>query len=273
MIHLRQIELRDGTTRPKDFPFSLNAVQSLTAGHNQAGLEFTTPVTFLVGENGSGKSTVLEGLAVAAQMITVGSGNAHRDKTLAHVQELSKWLKLIWNKRTRKGFFLRAEDFFGYVKQQHQTRQEMQAEIARVEEEYKDRSKQAQGLARMPFANQLADMHNRYGEGLDTQSHGESFLALFQSRFVPGGLYLLDEPEAPLSPLRQIALLSVLNLMVEQEAQFIIATHSPILMAFPDATILNFDTSPISPIAYQDLEHVNLMRDFLNQPEAFLRHL
>lgn len=267
MIHLRQIELRDGPTRPKVFPFNLNAVQSLNE------LEFTTPVTFLVGENGSGKSTMLEGLAVAAQMVTVGSGSAHRDKTLDHVQQLAKWLKLVWNKRTRNGFFLRAEDFFGFIKQQHQTRQEMQAELARVEEEYKGRSKQAQGLARMPFANQLADMQRRYGEGLDTQSHGESFLALFQSRFVPGGLYLLDEPEAPLSPLRQIALLSILNHMVAQDSQFIIATHSPILMAFPNATILNFDSNPIAPIDYHDLEHVNLMRDFLNQPEAFLRHL
>lgn len=267
MIHLRQIELRAGPTRPKDFPFNLNVIQNLET------LEFSTPVTFLVGENGSGKSTVLEALAVAAQMITVGSGSAHRDHTLSHVWELAKWLKLVWNKRTKKGFFLRAEDFFGYIKQQNQTRQEIQRELERVDEEYKGRSKQAQSFARMPFASQLHDMRQRYGEGLDTQSHGESFLALFQARFVPGGLYLLDEPEAPLSPLRQIALLSALNEMVEQNSQFIIATHSPIVMAFPNATILNFDSAPITPIDYQDLEHVNLMRDFLNQPEAFLRHL
>ncbi len=216
---------------------------------------------------------MIEALAVAAEMITVGSGSAHRDPTLEHVRELAKWYKLVWNKRTRKGFFLRAEDFFGYVKQQHQARQQMKQELERVDEEYQDRSKLAQGLARMPFASELNAMERRYGDGLDTKSHGESFLALFQSRFVPGGLYLLDEPEAPLSPLRQLALLSAIKEMVGQDAQFIIATHSPILMAYPEAEILTFDQTPLSPVAYQDLEHVNLMRDFLHNPEAYLRHL
>ena len=120
---------------------------------------------------------------------------------------------------------------------------------------------------------ELESMQSRYGEGLDTQSHGESFLALFQARFVPGGLYLLDEPEAPLSPLRQLALLSAIKEMVGQDAQFIIATHSPILMAYPGAVILSFDQTPIGAVSYQSLEHVNLMRDFLNDPQAYLRHL
>ena len=267
MIHLRSIALREGATRPTEFPFSLPVVAAWQP------LEFRSPVTILVGENGSGKSTVVEALAVAAEMVTVGSGSAHRDPTLAHVKELAKWFKLVWNKRTRKGFFLRAEDFFGYIKQQNQTRQQMKQELDRVEEEYRGRSKQAQNFARMPFASQLNAMERRYGDGLDTKSHGESFLALFQARFVPGGLYLLDEPEAPLSPLRQLALLSAIKEMVEQEAQFIIATHSPILMAYPGAEILSFDKFPIQPVAYESLEHVNLMRDFLNHPDAYLRHL
>jgi predicted ATPase len=96
---------------------------------------------------------------------------------------------------------------------------------------------------------------------------------LFQARFVPGGLYLLDEPEAPLSPLRQLSLLALLKQMVDQDAQFILATHSPILMAFPGAQILSFDHSPLQPIAYKDLEHVTLTRDFLADPDSFLRHL
>lgn len=267
MIHLRSITLREGDTRPIEFPFSLPVVSAWQP------LEFGSPVTILVGENGSGKSTVVEALAVAAEMITVGSGSAHRDPTLDHVKELAKWFKLVWNKRTRKGFFLRAEDFFGYIKQQNQTRQQMKQELDRVDEEYRGRSKQAQGLARMPFASELNAMERRYGEGLDTKSHGESFLALFQARFVPGGVYLLDEPEAPLSPLRQLALLSAIKEMVAQDAQFIIATHSPILMAYPGAEILSFDKLPIQPVNYESLEHVNLMRDFLNHPDAYLRHL
>ena len=101
----------------------------------------------------------------------------------------------------------------------------------------------------------------------------ESFLTLFQARFVPGGLYLLDEPEAALSPLRQLGFLSMLKEMLAQDAQFIIATHSPILMAYPKATILSFDHAPLQPVSYDDLEHVTLTRDFLNNPAAFLRHL
>jgi predicted ATPase len=116
-------------------------------------------------------------------------------------------------------------------------------------------------------------MRKRYGEGLDTRSHGQQFLDFFQNRFVPGGLYLLDEPEAPLSPMRQLGLLALLKKMIENESQFIIATHSPILMAFPGATILSFDQIPVRPVTYEDLEHVTITRDFLNNPDSFLRHL
>ena len=267
MIHLREIHLRDGDIRPTGFPFNLDVIQKWSP------LILNVPVTILVGENGSGKSTILEGIACAAEMITVGSGAAHRDPTLEHVHEFARWLKLVWNKRTRKGFFLRAEDFFGFVKRQAQSRIELEKELERVQDEYEGRSKLAQNMARMPFAGQIGAMQERYGTGLDAQSHGESFLALFQARFVPGGLYLLDEPEAPLSPLRQMALLSAIKDMVEQDSQFIIATHAPILMAYPGAEILSLDQHPISPVTFQSLEHVNLMRDFLNDPDAFLRHL
>jgi predicted ATPase len=117
-------------------------------------------------------------------------------------------------------------------------------------------------------------MKNRYGEkDLDSYSHGEAFLNLFQARFVPGGLYLLDEPEAALSPSRQLSFLSALKQMVGQEAQFIIATHSPIILAYPGAQILQFHEGAIREVKYNGLEHVNLTRDFLANPEAFLRHL
>jgi predicted ATPase len=113
-----------------------------------------------------------------------------------------------------------------------------------------------------------------YGDDLDAYSHGESYFTLFQARFRPGGLYLLDEPEAPLSPLRQIALLSMLKGMIEEGgAQFIIATHSPILMAYPGAAILSFDGGALHPVAYAEVEHVAVTRAFLQSPERFLRHL
>ena len=151
----------------------------------------------------------------------------------------------------------------------------MKAELARVEVEYKDKSAFTQGQARMAYAGSLAAYEERYGkDALNQSSHGESFLRLFQSRIVPGGLYLLDEPEAPLSPLRQLALLSMIRDMAEkQDCQFILATHSPILAALPGAQVLTFDTAPLSNTRYEELEAVNLLRDFLSCPERMLRQL
>ncbi|HEY9723284.1 MAG TPA: AAA family ATPase, partial [Oscillatoriaceae cyanobacterium] len=119
---------------------------------------------------------------------------------------------------------------------------------------------------------QKAAVTRRYGEDLNANSHGESFLKLFESRLVPGGIYLLDEPEVPLSPLRQLALLSLIK-QFAGEAQFVIATHSPILMAFPGATIYTCDGPAIREAPWDELEHVKLTRDFLKDPQAFLRHL
>jgi predicted ATPase len=267
MIHLRSIRLQPSGNETA-FPFNLPVVQSWPST-----IELTTPITFFVGENGSGKSTVLEALACATDRITAGAEQASSDSSLESVRRLGDAFRLSWNKRTGRGFFLRAEDFIGYVRQNEAARADMEAEIRRVDEEYQDRSDFAKGLAKMPFVGELHDMRKRYGEGLDTRSHGQQFLDFFQNRFVPGGLYLLDEPEAPLSPMRQLGLLALLKKMIENESQFIIATHSPILMAFPGATILSFDQIPVRPVTYEDLEHVTITRDFLNNPDSFLRHL
>jgi len=266
MIHLRSISINTGT-HTEAFPFNLPVVQSWEP------LELKTPVTFFVGENGSGKSTILEALSCATDRITAGREQASRDASLEAVRRLGDAFRLSWSKRTRRGFFLRAEDFIGYVRQNEATRADMEAEIRRVDKEYEGRSEYAKGLAKMPFAGELLDMRKRYGEGLDTRSHGQQFLDFFQNRFVPNGLYLLDEPEAPLSPMRQLGLLALLKEMVQEDAQFIIATHSPILMAFPGATILSFDQVPVCTVIYEELEHFTITRDFLNNPDSFLRHL
>ena len=151
--------------------------------------------------------------------------------------------------------------------------QELLAEIKRVDKEYAGRSEQAKGLARMPFVGELHALREQYGRQLNTYSHGESFLELFQSRFAPNSLYLLDEPETPLSPMRQLTLISLMKEMVAQNCQFLIATHSPILMAFPGAEILSFDHTPIQPVPYETLEHVTITKTFLNDPEQYLRYL
>jgi predicted ATPase len=268
MVHLKTVSMRKWTEQENSlFPFNLPIIQALQE------INFISPVTFLVGENGSGKSTLLEALACAIGSTTVGSESVKTDKTLNAVRRFSLHMKLSWQKRTQRGFFLRAEDFFGYSRRLSEIRQEMEEEIRTVEQEYVGRSKFAQDLGKLPYANELQAMRQRYGDGLDTYSHGESFLKLFQSRFVPNGLYLLDEPEAPLSPIRQLAFISALKNMVVQDAQFIIATHSPIIMAFPNAVILSFDSSHIQQVRYEELEHVKLTKAFLNNPEAYLNHL
>ncbi len=268
MIFLKSVEIRAWSERDAgEFPFSLEVLQSL---HE---LTFPAPVTFVVGENGSGKSTVLEALACAADSITVGSESVRTDKTLAPLRKLAQHFRLVWQKRTHRGFFLRAEDFFGYAKKMGQTQEELHEEMSRVEGDYRGRSKLAADLARLRYARELSDIQRRYGDGLDSRSHGESFLALFQSRFVPGGLYLLDQPEAALSPSRQLSFISALKRMTGENSQFVVATHSPIILAFPEAAILSFDGGRIHSVEYDQLEHVNLTRDFLNRPEAFLRHL
>ena len=269
MVHLTSVTRRSGSASTPDasFPFSVPAVRSL------ATLDLGASVTFFVGENGSGKSTLLEGIAAASGLPTVGSSDVATDETLAAQRRLADSFRLSWAHRTRRGFFLRAEDFFGFTKRLAQMRVELQQRLVELEDEYRDRSAYARGLAEGPMRASLHDMERRYGVDLDANSHGQSFLKLFQSRVVPDGLYLLDEPEAPLSPQSQLALLALLVDMAAQNAQFVIATHSPILLAYPGARIYSFDTVPVTEVAYAELDHVVLTRAFLNDPEQYLRHL
>lgn len=252
------------------YPFSTPLVRSMAELDE---LAFTSPVTFLVGENGTGKSTLLEALAVAAKAVTVGGESVQTDRTLAPARDLARCLKLSWKRKTHRGFFLRSEDFFQFCKQVSELRADLQKSLQEADDTFANRSITAQQYARSAFAGSLHALESRYGEDLDANSHGESFLKLFQARFVPDGLYLLDEPETPLSPMRQLSFLSMIMEMVRQGCQFIIATHSPILMACPGAVILSLDQTPIRAVKYEDLEHVRLTRDFLNNPQAFLRHL
>jgi predicted ATPase len=243
-------------------PFELPLVRQMER------LEFTTPVTFLVGENGAGKSTLLESIAIAARAVAVGGQDLELDPTLETSRDLAARLRLGWSRRTKRGFFMRAEDFFGFAQRIAQSRKEMEE----LEEEFEEKF---DGYARklaLGVARGQGQALERYQE-LETSSHGEAFLHLFQERFVPEGLYFLDEPEAALSPQRQLALLSLMKELVEENAQFIVASHSPILMAFPEATILSLDQVPPVVVPWEELEHVRLTRDFLSNPERYLRHL
>lgn len=271
MIHLRSVALRPQSASASPavaYPFTVPAVASL----EQAPLTLDHPVTFLVGENGAGKSAILEGVACAAGSIAIAGEDVQRDPTLAAARNLAKQLKLSWSARTRQGFFLRAEDFFGYAKYISALKSDLQRDLEAFEtapgaESYGGR------MARGVYKREIGELH-RIDQTVNATSHGESFLELFQRRMKPGGLYILDEPEAPLSPVRQLALLAIMQGMVEEgDCQFLIATHSPILMAYPRATIYLVEEGVLRSVAWEDLEHVQVTREFLNDPNAYLRHL
>jgi predicted ATPase len=252
------------------FPYSVPAIRDLDE------IEFRSPVTFFVGENGSGKSTLLEGIAAAADLPALGSDmDVARDATLGAQRELGERLRLAWGEgrwsrspRSRRGFYLRAEDFFGHLKFLAKNRARIDRERREAAELGARRDSQIE-----PVDDRVDEAASAQYLGLyDARSHGESFLELFENR-VTDGLYLLDEPEAPLSAQRQLTLITQIAAAVEDGAQFVIATHSPILLAFPGATIYAFGEGAPRVVPYEELEHVRLTRDFLNAPGRYLRHI
>ena len=256
---LREVRLRPGAHGRDGYPFDVPVVSALA----DVPLVLDCPVTILVGENGSGKSTLLEAIACAAGSIAVGAQPLGSDPSLADARVLADALRLTWSRRTGRGFFMRAEDFFGFVHAMERLDHENRAALAAV----------ARGDRGEPTVPDPAERPWLGGDGWDFRSHGEAFLAFFAQRVRPGGLYILDEPEAPLSPLRQLALLAQVRDAAAAGAQFLIATHSPILAAVPGASILSLDGGGIRPVAWEDLDHVRLTRQFLADPEAFLRRL
>lgn len=201
------------------FPFSVPSIRTLPT------LDVSVPVTLFVGENGSGKSTLLEGIAAVAELPSLGVSEIAFDNTLTQQRRLGLALRSAWRPRSRQGFFLRAEDFFGHLRSRART----DARILREDAE-------SRGVMRVESPDGPGGLHadERDAEGhigrYDSRSHGESFMDLFATRVRPRGLYLLDEPEAPLSPMKQLALLALIVRAAEDGAQFIIATHSPILL-------------------------------------------
>lgn len=256
-MYLSSIDLELGAE--VGYPFDLPAFEGFKT------LDFTSNVTFFVGANASGKSTMLESLAMASDRIVIGGKDLKRDDSLDALRSFVEALQLSWTRRTRKGFFLRAEDFFNFIRKNKDLSNELQ--------NYAD-DLEGYDFAQRALLNQKHAIDNRYGD-LNAKSHGEGFLQVFQSRMVAGGLYLLDEPEAALSPQSQLALLYQIRKMVEgrEAAQFIIATHSPILMAYPNAQILSFGDDGIKEERYDELEHVFLYKRFLADPARFVESL
>jgi len=225
--YLQEISLRPDVDIDFDsYPFSIPAVRDLGA------LKFHPDVTFFVGENGAGKSTVLEAIAIAMGFgAEGGTRNVQFNTTEKSVSDLHAFLKVVKSfRRPKDGYFLRAESFFNVA----------------------------------TYMDEVGYLDGYGNRSLHARSHGEAFMALLTDKFRGNGLYLLDEPEAALSPNRQLAALSAIHRLVQEESQFIIATHSPILLSYPKAKILQFTGSGVSEVAYEDTEHFAVTRDFLN---------
>jgi len=216
------------------YPFNIAAVRDLDR------IAFHPNVTFFVGENGSGKSTVMEGLALALGFGSEGGTKNVQVKTADSTSPLHEVLRLARGvPKPRDGYFLRAESFFNVAT-------------------YMDETGYLEGYG---------------GLSLHKQSHGESFMAVLLNKLRGDGIYLLDEPEAALSPSRQLAALSAIHQLVEASSQRVIATHSPILLAYPHAKIIQFDGHGVSEVAFEDTEHFRVTRDFLNHYPRRLEQL
>jgi len=229
-VKLRELPERDSYLRDLPVVRYLAAVEEL---------HFSAPVTFFVGENGTGKSTLLEAIAVESGFNGEGGSRDFHFSTRRSHSELYRYLTTIKTVSPQDGFFLRAESFYNTAS----------------------------------FLEQNSTLRRYGGVSFHEQSHGESFLSLVVNRFDGNGLYLLDEPEAALSPSRLMSLLCGIDDLVKRNSQFIIATHSPILMTYPQAQILQFSETGISQVPYWETEHFQLTKQFLNAPEQMLKHL
>jgi predicted ATPase len=245
------------------FPWCLPVVAGLER------LEFTAPVTFLVGENGSGKSTLLEGIATGMGAVAAGSHDLARDPTLVAARAFAAGFVFARRRHARTRLFVRAEDLFGFTRRAADTMAGLEVDAAAFEAEMPDGY--GKSLARGAVLGQRGAMARDYGDNPDGRSHGETFLAVLGRRMVPNGLYFLDEPETPLSPARVLALMAMIADRVARGCQFVIATHSPILMALPGAAILLAEGGVLQPAAWDELEHVRVTRAFLADPAAMLR--
>ena len=222
------------------YPFSVPTIASLPE------IEINSRIVFFAGENGSGKSTLLEAIAAHYGFAPEGGNRSFSSNTTEHnhsVDPLRKALRLSFDKRTGAGFFLRAESFFNTATE----------------------------------LDQLGPEILKYygGRSLHTRSHGETFFTLLEYKFQRNGLFLLDEPEAALSPQRQLSFLLLIHdtLRRYKDAQFILSTHSPVLLGYPGAQILSFDEGHVHPIAYEETAPMQIVRRFVNDRDSFLEEL
>ena len=261
--HIAKISIN--THGGRTFPFSLPVFKKPFV------LDFNRPVVIIAGDNGCGKSTLLEAIAYKLNLPTISSTSTVTDSTFDPSRELFDQVNIFWRNKTHNGMFFRAEDYIGFVRSVQMLKSDLGKDLKELEEQLRGYGLVlAQGLLK----GQVNELHSRYNGKLEEKSHGEGFLQILSSRIHGNGVYVLDEPEASLSPMKQLSLLSLLmQSATNSDAQFIIATHSPVLMGIPNSTIYYLNENGIAETAYEDTEHYQIYKSFLENRERFLRYL
>jgi predicted ATPase len=247
-------------------PFNIKAFQA------QGTLSLNQPITIFVGDNGSGKSTLLKAIAYANHSINVSKHEINSPYYQDSIA-LANAMTLSHTTKTRSGFFFSGEDFITYINRLKEMKTELQKDLKEIEAEFKHKSDYVKGLALGPIRKELHSLETTYSGELNERSHGEGFLTFFKARMHQQGLYLLDEPETPLSAINQYQLMVLLTDLARSGSQIILATHSPILMALEDAVIYHFDESGIHEIQYDDIETVQFTKHFLLDPTNYTRRI
>jgi len=252
------------TNRSHPFPYDIPAIK------NAKNLDFSNQITFLIGENGTGKSTLLEAISYRLQLPHM-DGSSYSKNSFDAAKTLLPYLELTWNIDRSVGFFFRAEDFGDFLNSVHRKDASIASELDYLDDTVpKDIIDQMKESANY----QLHHVRKNFGQELDSFSHGEAYLQIMNQKINSRGIYLLDEPEAALSPARQLTLISFINQHLKtHNSQLIIATHSPILLAYPGATIYEITPDSMEKTNLEDTEHYTVTKSFLNNPKAFLRHL
>lgn len=263
MIFLRDMSLRP-PVNPTWYPFSAQVMEHF------AGLTFTKPVTVLSGENGSGKTTLMELAAAGANAYTIGASGNRREKTRLF-KDAARKMRYTFNKRPSRSFYFTAEDFVRYLDERHEMRKEAEDALREISDIYQDRGDYARGQASLPHQSTLNDMDGQYNLDLLESSHGEGFLSFFGARLAPNGLYLLDEPEGALSYANQLGLLALIDRAIHMDCQVIMATHSPVLCAFPDAQLLSVEDGELTETPYENLESIRFLKYFLGNRNGVMR--
>ncbi len=247
------------------FPWTLPIVK------NFEELQFEKPISFFVGENGCGKSTFLEAIAAYTEVPLAGSFRLEEDASLDAANRLGKYFYMRYEQKTRHGFFIRAEDFIGFSRNIKNQIQALDDEIIEVKENF---SGGDINLTIGAIEGEKQEFIKRYSKDLEAMSHGEGFMKFFTSRITGRGLYLIDEPEAALSPSRQLSLLSIILEKVKKTgSQFIIATHSPIIMSVPDSEVFLFDDGLITKVDYKETDHFKITKGILDNPGSIMSEL